>query len=343
MISGIELAERRLLPDWMIRIGIRKLLAKRLKAECVDDSALSQENEQHLINELKQSPLAVDTDAANTQHYEVPAEFYEHVLGDRLKYSCCLFENGTDSLDDAEVRMLRLTCERAELRDGMDILELGCGWGSLTLWMAKQYPSSRIVAVSNSASQRSFIEQQLADRGLTNAQIVTADMRDFETSESFDRVVSIEMFEHMRNYQLLMKRVSSWLKDNGKLFVHIFCNRSTSYLFETEGDENWMGRHFFTGGIMPSSHLLAEFQDELTLEQQWEVNGEHYWKTSEAWLENLDERRFLVDEVFLRDHEYDVAMRMVQRWRIFFLACAELFRYRNGKEWYVSQYLFAKR
>lgn len=348
MVSGIQLAEKRILPDWVIRIGIRKLLAKRLKQEACDDQEISRDNEQLLVDELKQSPLAVETDAANAQHYEVPAEFYDLVLGDRLKYSCCLFNDDSSSienagsLDQAEVKMLELTCQRGELRDGMDILELGCGWGSLTVWMAEQYPNSRITAVSNSSSQKAFIENNLASKGLTNVEIVTADMREFQTEHHYDRVVSVEMFEHMRNFELLMQRISGWLKEEGKLFVHIFCNRSASYLFETEGDENWMGRYFFTGGIMPSLNLLGEFQQHLTLDRQWEVNGNHYWKTSEAWLNNLDRNRSEVERIFREKFDRHEAAKMVQRWRMFFLACAELFRYRDGNEWFVSHYLFSK-
>jgi cyclopropane-fatty-acyl-phospholipid synthase len=243
-------------------------------------------------------------------------------------------------LAEAEVEMLRRTCERALIKDGMRVLELGCGWGSLTLWIAEQFPACKITAVSNSASQRSFIEARARERGLTNVRIITADMRDFTTHETFDRIVSVEMFEHMRNYELLFRQVSKWLKPKGKAFVHVFCHRNSPYLFETEGAANWMGRHFFTGGMMPSEDLFSHFADDLAIEKQWRVNGMHYWRTCEAWLSNLDRHRDAILDCFRADLSDRDAKLSLQRWRIFFMACAELFRYRGGDEWFVSHYLF---
>ena len=340
-MHAIEIAERGWVPDWLVRVGIRRLLARRLNERRSADPSMDRQQATELVDELRQSPLALNTDDANEQHYEVPAEFFELVLGPRLKYSCCHFSQPSMGLANAEEEMLRLTCERAQIEDGMDILELGCGWGSLTLWMAEQFPNSNVTAVSNSNGQRQLIQQRCRQKGIENVRIITADMRDFTTDERFDRVVSIEMFEHMRNYELLMKRISSWLTPEGKLFVHIFCHREMSYLFETEGASNWMGRHFFTGGIMPSEDLLLNFQDDVSIEDRWIVNGIHYAHTCEAWLDRLDEYRSEVNEVFEnlvgKKREARIA---VQRWRMFFMACAELFKYNEGKEWYVAHHLF---
>ena len=299
-------------------------------------------NTQRFVKQLAGSPLAVATNSANTQHYEVPVEFFENVLGPRLKYSSCLFSRPQVSLEEAENAMLWQTCQRAEIENGMSILELGCGWGSLTLWIAERYPDCNITAVSNSASQREFIQCQARSRGFDHVRVITADMRDFETKERFDRVVSVEMFEHMRNYKLLFQRVSNWLTPIGKAFVHVFCHRNTPYLFETEGVSNWMGRHFFTGGTMPSESLFSHFNDNLTIEQQWKVDGLHYWRTCEAWLKNLDQNRTTILTRFRQDLGAHEANRNLQRWRIFFMACGELFRYRGGNEWFVAHYLFQR-
>ncbi len=335
----ISMAESGWMPDALIRVGIRRLLAKRLRVIAGDNGRDRESRQVALLEELRTSRLAVATDQANQQHYEVPAEFFQQVLGPRLKYSGCFFADGATTLAQAEDEMLRQTCERAEVSDGMRVLELGCGWGSLTLWIAEHFPQSQITAVSNSSSQRRFIEARAAERGLSNVQVVTADMRDFTTDRRFDRVVSVEMFEHMRNYELLLHRISNWLTPEGKVFVHIFCHRDTPYLFETEGAANWMGRHFFTGGIMPSEDLLGHFNKHLQIHRQWNVNGKHYWRTCEAWLSNLDKNRESLLASFQRDLTADQARRTLQRWRMFFMACAELFRYRDGNEWFVAHYL----
>ena len=329
----IDLAETGFVPDSLIRIGIRRLLASRLKASSAGSLT-------DFANQLRNSPLAVATDLANQQHYEVPSAFFESVLGPKLKYSSCFFENRETSLAEAEVAMLRQTCQRAEIEDGMRVLELGCGWGSLTLWMAEHFPSCEITAVSNSASQRKFIESRARTKGLSNIQVITADMREFVTSEKFDRVVSVEMFEHMRNYELLFRRVSDWMTPDGQAFVHVFCHRNTPYLFETDGAANWMGRHFFTGGMMPSEALFGQFANDLVVQRQWRVNGLHYWRTCEAWLTNLDGDRAAILDRFRQDLPEPEAKRSLQRWRIFLMVCAELFRYRGGDEWFVAHYLF---
>lgn len=339
----IDWAERGLFPDPLLRFGMRRLMAARLRGEALDRGEAQYGRFQDRLAELRDSPLALHTDAANEQHYEVPAAFFRQVLGSHLKYSCCLWTPGVDTLDEAEAAMLRQTCERAGLADGQDILELGCGWGSVSLWMAAHYPGSRITAVSNSASQRAFIEEQARARGLGNLRVVTADMREFAIEERFDRVVSVEMFEHMRNYCELLRRIHGWLKPGGQLFVHIFCHREYLYPFETDGEYDWMAQYFFTGGLMPSEATLAYFQDHLSLLRQWRVDGRHYEKTSNAWLARLDARRGEIEALFAEVYGPAEAARWVQRWRMFFLAVAELFGYAQGREWFVGHYLFQRR
>ena len=338
-MDAIQWAEKGWIPDWLIRIGIRRLLAARIRDEQSAERDRSGQRLEAFVEQLRNSPLAVHTEEANTQHYEVPAEFFQTVLGPRLKYSCCLYSEGAQDLAEAERDMLRLTCERAGLSDGMKILELGCGWGSLTIWMAEHYPQAQIVAVSNSHGQRRFIEQKCQSLGFNNVEVITCDVREFDTDHRFDRVVSVEMFEHMRNYQELLRRIAGWLLPGGSLFVHIFCHRELPYLFETEGAANWMGRHFFTGGMMPSEDLLPQFQDDLALSQSWTVSGLDYAATCEAWLQRLDEHHAELQQRFAADLGAKEAATTLQRWRIFFMSCAELFRYRGGTEWYVAHYL----
>ncbi|MCP1677015.1 cyclopropane-fatty-acyl-phospholipid synthase [Natronocella acetinitrilica] len=337
----IGLVEKGKVPDSLVRLGIRQLLQERLKEEGGD---CEQRNERlhELIASMNASPVAMSTDAANEQHYELPAGFFERVLGAHLKYSCCLYPKGDETLEQAEAAMLAVTCERAGLEDGQDVLELGCGWGALSLWMARHYPASRITVVSNSASQREFIEHQRDQAGLTNLTVITADMNEFTTEQRFDRVVSLEMFEHMRNWQELMRRVSTWLHPGGRLFIHIFCHRDLAYVFETEGENDWMGRHFFTDGLMPSDALPLHFQDHLRLRRRWRVNGRHYERTCNQWLERMDAAEAEIEPIFSRVYGADEISRWVNRWRVFFMACAELFGYRNGDEWYVSHYLFER-
>ncbi|HEU4664539.1 MAG TPA: cyclopropane-fatty-acyl-phospholipid synthase family protein [Dokdonella sp.] len=334
----LGLAERGLLPDAVIRAGIRRLCSLRLaeERECgVEAAAFAF---QQGIAQLRDSPLAIHTDAANRQHYELPADFFRHCLGPRLKYSACWYPRGDETLAEAESAMLELYGERAELADGQQILELGCGWGSLTLWMAERYPHARITAVSNSRTQRAWIEERCRERGFSNVDVITCDVNRLDLAPSaYDRCVSIEMFEHMRNYGLLLARIATWLRPGGSLFVHIFCHRTAMYPFETEGEDNWMGRHFFTGGLMPAADTLLWFQDALRLERRWLLDGRHYQRTAEHWLENQDRHRDVI-EPLMRATYGSAANLWTQRWRMFWMACAELFGYAGGREWMVAHY-----
>ena len=338
----LGLAERGLLPDALLRLGIRRLCAQRLRDEAAGDPDAAARRNAALVGELRRSPVAIHTDAANRQHYELPPAFFLHCLGPRLKYSGCYYPTGRESLGEAEGAMLALYAERGELTDGQDILELGCGWGSLTLWMAERYPNARITAVSNSTPQRLFIEAQCRERGLANVRVLTCDVNRLELeAERFDRCVSIEMFEHVRNYETLLSRIAGWLRPQGQLFVHIFCHRTLLYPFETEGEGNWMGRHFFTGGLMPAADTLLWFQDALRIEERWLVDGTHYQRTANHWLQRQDAHRAELMPI-LREAYGDAASLWFQRWRMFWMACAELFGYGHGREWMVAHYRFAK-
>ena len=336
------LLESGLVPDALIRAAIRKMLRDRLREE---DRRSEEANRAQLlafVEEMKQSPIALRTDSANAQHYEVPAAFFECVLGPRMKYSSAYYADGCKSLAEAEESMLRLTCERAELANGQDVLEPGCGWGSLTLWMAEQFPGSRITGVSNSASQRAFIEGRAAKRGLKNVRILTADMNTFAAERHYDRVVSVEMFEHMRNWETLLERIAGWLKPAGKMFMHIFTHTRFAYPFEVRSAGDWMAQHFFTGGMMPSDELLTHFDRHLRVGGHWRVSGTHYQKTSEAWLAKMDREEAHLLPLLAATYGHGEAKRWWTRWRIFFMACAELWGYRGGSEWIVSHYLLTK-
>jgi len=334
----IHLAERGRLPDGLLRFGIRRLLRKRLRT--LADHPVDTEM---FLRELARSPIAIDTDEANRQHYEVPTRFFLQVLGPRMKYSSCVWPEGVDSLANAENAMLDLTCKRAEIVDGMDILELGCGWGSLTLWMAEQYPRSRIFAVSNSATQRAHIQTQALDRGLCNVEVRTCDVNEFDPKRKVDRIVSVEMFEHMRNPGKLLDRAADWLKPDGKLFLHAFTHNGSPYLFQDSGDpDDWMSKYFFTGGMMPSPDLLPKASGALVLEEDWEVNGLEYSKTLEAWLDRQDERRDGLMPILAKAYGEREAPVWFQRWRMFWMACSELFKYKGGTEWPVHHYRLKK-
>lgn len=337
----IRLAEAGWLPDSLIRLGMQRLIRQRKHQILAgtDSEKLARYNT--LLSRLAQGPVAELTDKANQQHYEVPAEFFRHSLGPRLKYSCCYWSPEVTTLEDAEIAALKETCRTADLQNGHKILELGCGWGSLSLWMAEQFQDSQIVAVSNSRSQKTFIDQQAAQRGFSNLTVQTCDINDFQTEQIFDRVVSVEMFEHVRNHRELMRRIESWLAPDGRLFVHIFCHASAAYLFEDEDSSSWMAREFFSGGIMPSADLLINCQSFLELEERVTWNGRHYERTSNAWLELMDQQSDEVARIF-QDTYGANWKQWRQRWRMFYMACAELFGFDNGDQWFVTHYRFQK-
>ena len=331
------LAELRLLPDSLIRWGIRNQLKQHSLF-----LANNPKSDQSWIEELSKGPIAEYTDTSKQQHYEVPTEYFKRVLGSHLKYSSCFWDEATTSLEMAEVNMLRLSCEHAELENGQNILELGCGWGSLSLWMAEHYPENTITAMSHSKTQKDYIDTESKRRGLDNLKVITSDINDFDTSKRFDRIVSVEMFEHLRNHSLLFDRLNTWLKDDGRIFIHVFAHHKESYLFEVEHERDWMAEHFFTGGMMPSINYLPNAAKPFKELNRWEINGAHYSKTLEAWLLKQDQEERTILKYFLNTYGKDSKL-WFQRWRIFYLACSELFAYNGGKEWPVMHYLFAKR
>ena len=340
---AVNWAEQGRLPDPLVRAGIRRLLKERLAEIQADDAAASAHRAETFVEAMRTAPVALVPHKANEQHYEVPADFFGYVLGRHRKYSSCWWPTGVNTLDEAEAAALQATCDRAELRDGQRVLELGCGWGALSLWMAERFPASRIVAVSNSQSQRAFIEAKAVQRGLGNLQVVTCDMNAYSAAPaSFDRIVSLEMFEHMRNWPLLFQRLATWLAPAGRFFMHVFAHRSTPYAFIERDASDWMTRHFFAGGMMPSDDLALRFQDDLQLLQRWRWNGQHYARTAEAWLANMDAARDRAWPLFAATYQDDASAWWV-RWRVFFMACAELFGYAEGQEWWVSHYLFTRR
>ena len=331
------LLEKNLLPDRLIRIGIRRLLAQRIREETAryDRAAY--------VANLKTRALAEQTQAANEQHYEVPTPFYLYCLGRNLKYSACLYQTGQETLDQAEDAMLALYAERAQLADGQHILELGCGWGSLCLYNARRFPNAKITAVSNSRTQKEYIDTEARKRGLHNLRVITCDINAFDiTPGQFDRVVSVEMFEHLKNYELLFRHIARWLKPGGLLFTHIFTHSRLSYHFVPRDATDWMSRYFFTGGQMPAHDLLPQFQDDLKLVQDWELSGTHYQRTAEHWLQNMDRHKEEILPLFADTYGRDQAVKWWAYWRVFYMACAELWGYRNGEEWLVSHYLFRK-
>ena len=343
MISKlIELAEKGIIPDYFIRQGIVRNCENRLNNENVSNTEKVSSKKQIWIEQMKESPIALVPEKANEQHYEVPPAFFENVLGKHLKYSSGYWPDGVNSLDESEESMLELSFERAQLVDGDSILELGCGWGSLTCYMASKLPNSKITAVSNSKDQKEHILNSCKNQGLDNIEVITADMNDFETENKYDRVVSIEMFEHMRNYKKLLSKISSWLNDDGKLFIHIFTHQSVVYPFENQGEADWMAREFFSGGMMPSHDLLLHFQDDLVIDDVWSMSGTHYEKTSLAWVNKMDANKDSIMKIFLKTYGDDAKL-WFQRWRIFFMSCEKLFGYNNGSEWGVSHYRFNKR
>ena len=337
-----ELCEKALLPDSFIRAGIRRLLRERLEEIAADDIERAAAQEEAFLDTMRAGPIAVVPELANEQHYEVPAAFFDQVLGKHRKYSCGYWPEGVTTLDAAEEAALEVTVAHAALEEGQRVLELGCGWGSLTLHMALRFPGSEIVAVSNSHSQREFIQARAREQGLSNVVAITADMNDFCAEGGFDRIVSVEMFEHMRNWEALIGRAAEWLNPSGRLFLHIFVHRTVPYLFEDKGPRDWMSRHFFSGGMMPNASLPLRLHTPFTLENRWFWSGEHYARTANAWLDKMDNNKASLRPLFEGSYGENFASLWWQRWRMFFMACAELFAYRKGQEWLVAHYRFVK-
>lgn len=334
LIGGaIRVVERMPLPDSVLRAGVAHLVSTRRTADVP-----SADLDRAFADALAQLPVAVHTDAANRQHYELPAAFFGEVLGPRRKYSCCFYDDDATSLEEAEERALRITAERAGLADGQNILELGCGWGSLTLWMAEHLPAAAITAVSNSNGQRRHILDQARRRGLTNIEVVTGDMAELQLSGSFDRVVSVEMFEHMANWRELLARVRPLLNSEGRLFIHVFAHRTQPYRFSQDDETDWIGQHFFTGGLMPSDGLMHQFSDLFDVENEWRWSGTHYARTARDWLDNYDRNAERVSEILRETYGADAGL-WARRWRLFFLAVEGLFGYDAGRQWGVKHYL----
>jgi len=339
---AISWTESGLVPDSVIRSGIRRLLEAKLDEIEASDNQVASDTLNEFVDMMRRSPIALVPEIANEQHYEVPAAFFDEVLGEHGKYSCGYWPEGVSTLDESEREALALTVERAGIEDGMHVLDLGCGWGSLSLWIAEHFPKSSVVSVSNSQSQQAHIRARAAERGLRNIDVITCDMNDFATDLHFDRIVSVEMFEHMRNYEELFRRIHEWLVPGGRFFMHIFTHRSTPYEYIDKGPGDWMTRFFFSGGIMPAASLPLRFADDLAIDRQWTWNGKHYARTCRAWLQQMDTRKDAIMPILAETYGDDQANRWFMRWRIFFMACEELFRYRDGGEWFVSHYLFKR-
>ena len=334
--------QRDLLPDSVLRLGSRWGARARVRQEGVGGVEETEYRIRALIERMSSGPIAEATDVANEQHYELPPEFFGLFLGPRRKYSGCLWSDGVSDLAGAEEAMLALTCARAGIADGMKILDLGCGWGSLSLWLAERYPRAEILGVSNSNSQREWIMAEAERRGLTNLEIRTQDVNDFGADGdgfAFDRVVSIEMFEHMRNWKELLRRISTWLEPDGKCWIHVFTHRTLPYLFEG----TWAAERFFTAGLMPSHELFSFFQDDLVLADRWVVDGTHYARTLQAWLRRLDANRDEALRILGRTAPPTKARQLLGTWRLFLLSTDEIWSHKHGDEWLVSHYLLAPR
>ena len=339
---AVSWTETGLVPDSVIRTGIRRLLESKRREIRAGDIEYAANELNQFVAMMNESPIALLPELANEQHYEVPAGFFASVMGEHLKYSCGYWPSGVATLTESEAAALRLTVQRADIQDGQQILDLGCGWGSLSLWIAERFPNCAVTAVSNSTSQREFIVARAKERKLDNIRVLVQDMNEFVSDDRFDRIVSVEMFEHMRNYGELFASINRWLAPGGRFFMHIFCHYSTPYEYIDKGAGDWMSRYFFSGGIMPSAELPLRFADHLSIEKRWQLNGNHYAKTCDAWLARMDSNKPEIMPLLAACYGEPNAALWWQRWRIFFMACSELFKYRRGEEWYVSHYLFRK-
>eukprot|EP00262_Sarcandra_glabra_P022200 TRINITY_DN9750_c0_g1_i1.p1 TRINITY_DN9750_c0_g1~~TRINITY_DN9750_c0_g1_i1.p1 ORF type:complete len:356 (+),score=47.21 TRINITY_DN9750_c0_g1_i1:25-1092(+) len=340
MLSSLE---RNLLPDIVIRKLTRHLLAGRLRLSYKPSAHLQLFHLMQFAHSLEQMPIAVETDKPKSQHYELPTSFFKLVLGQNLKYSCCYFQDKWSTLEDGETAMLEMYCERAQIKDGQSVLDVGCGWGSLSLYIAQKHSSCKVTGICNSTTQKAYIEEQCRDRQLLNVEIFVADISKFEMEASFDRILSIEMFEHMKNYKELLKRISKWMKQDSLLFIHYFCHKAFAYHFEDTNDDDWITRYFFTGGTMPSANLLLYFQDDVAVVNHWLVNGMHYARTSEEWLRKMDQHSASIKPIMESTYGKDSATKWTAYWRTFFISVAELFGYNNGEEWMVAHFLFKKK
>ena len=340
--TAVSWTESGLVPDSVIRTGIRRLLESKRREIHSGDVEVAAKTTNDFVAMMNASPIALVPELANEQHYEVPAAFFSHVMGDHLKYSCCYWPDHVKELSEAEAAALELTAQRAGIEDGMQILDLGCGWGSLSLWIAERFPNASITSVSNSDSQREFICRRASARSIRNIDVIVCDMNDFTATRQFDRVVSVEMFEHMRNYGELFRRISEWLLPDGRFFLHIFCHRTTPYEYIDKGPADWMSRYFFSGGIMPSADLPLRFAEHLNIAQRWHLSGRHYARTCNAWLQKMDVNEEPIRRRLADCYGEENVSLWWQRWRIFFMACAELFDYDQGQEWFVGHYLFDK-
>ncbi|WOL09053.1 (S)-coclaurine N-methyltransferase [Canna indica] len=341
--AAMAALERNLLPDAVVRRLTRLLLAGRLRLCYLPSAELQLAQLLRFKQSLEEMPIAVETDKAKSQHYELPTSFFKLVLGNNLKYSCCYFDDKTSTLEDAENAMLELYCERAQLKDGQKILDVGCGWGSFSIYVAKKYRNCKITGICNSATQKAYIEERCRHLELSTIKIIVADISNFEMEASFDRVVSIEMFEHMKNYKKLLKKISKWMKEDGLLFIHHFCHKAFAYHFEDKNEDDWITRYFFTGGTMPSANLLLYFQDDVAVQNHWLVKGTHYARTSEEWLKRMDSNLVSIKPIFEATYGNNSATKWIAYWRTFFISVAELFAYNNGDEWMVALYLSKKK
>jgi cyclopropane-fatty-acyl-phospholipid synthase len=331
---GIYLAERGLIPDFILNFFIQKISLGRVNSATTDNEKLT------VIDKLKSGPIAEKTSDANDQHYEVPPAFFQLVLGKHMKYSCSQFDSKSDDIDQAEENMLQLYLDRAGIQANQNILDLGCGWGSFSLFAAAKFPTSKFTAVSNSKDQINYINEQARSRGLNNLSAIQKNINEMHFNETFDKVISIEMFEHMRNYESLLSKVSDFLKPNGELFVHIFCHRSACYLYEAKNESDWMTKNFFEGGIMPSEDIFTYFENDLKVVRSWKVNGTQYGMTSLKWLERHDQNKSKIIKLF--HQHYGNGKIWFFRWRMFFLTCAKFFSINSGNDWYVTHYLLKK-
>lgn len=332
--------ERNLLPDALVRRLTRLLLASRLRSGYKPSAELQLSSLLHFAHSLEEMPIAIKTEDPKSQHYELPTSFFKLVLGKNLKYSCCYFPDKSSTLEDAENAMLEMYCKRAQVEDGHSVLDIGCGWGSLSLYISQKYTNCRITGICNSKTQKAYIEEQCQELQLQNVEIIVADISTLEMEATYDRIFSIEMFEHMKNYKDLLKKISGWMKHDSLLFVHHFCHKAFAYHFEDKSDDDWITRYFFSGGTMPAANLLLYFQEDVSVVDHWLVNGKHYAQTSEEWLKRMDKNLASIKPIMESTYGKDSAVKWTVYWRTFFISVAELFGYNDGEEWMVALFHF---